>query len=313
MYTFSQRFGAAILVVALGACSQNTIKEGDTATVGESFTAVMSEFSESPALAKGYANALYRAVVLPEPFDIADDFDPEVPLPLATDRPAQPAAGSAAYIERIQPSVHRVAGLDPQMVVDLYVSQDSGALSRQEGWIRHWQAQSRIRARNSQQEVERRRGLLDRFRPIRPTYFWDRGRPYLKLTMFNPLDVPLDRVALDVDLYDPKSPDRLGTASVQGILTTALQPGSEATLTIDLSQYEGLNRPQFRALPDAYRLRIAFRNAWSAQTSLIDQDTSEDKSQKLRNEAVADLAIRIRSARENLTQYRVLFDKGSRS
>jgi hypothetical protein len=313
MHTRSLRFGLLILACALTACSQNTIEEGDAETVSKSFKAVVSEFSDKPVLAKGYANALYRSLVLPEALTIADDFDPERALPLATDRPDQPAAGSAAYIERIRTQIHRVAGFDPQMVVDLYVVQDSSLLSRQEAWIRHWQAQARIRARNSVQESERRRGLLDRFRPIRPTYYWDRGRPYLKLTMFNPLDVPLDRVALDVDLYDPKSPDRLGTASVQGLLTTALQPGSEATVTIDLSPYEGLNRPQFRALPDAYRLRIAFRNAWSGQTSLIDQDSSEDKVQKLRNEAVADLATRIRLARENLTQYRVLFDKGSRS
>lgn len=309
----SFRAGLALVLLTLAGCSQNTLEEGDAEAVTHSFNAVVAGFSQQPALAKGYANAVYRAVILPEPREIGDDFDPSVPLPLATDRAPQPAAGSPDFIAQIQPRIHRVAGLDPQTIVDLYVAQDSGYLSRQETWIRHWQAQARIRARNMQQEMERRRGLLDRFRPVRPAYYWERGRPYLKVTMFNPLDVPLDRVAMDVDLYDPKSPDRLGTSPVQGLLTTPLQPGSEATMTIDLSQYEGLNRPQFRALPEAYRLRIAFRNAWSGQTSLIDQDTSEDKVQKRRNEAVAELSSRIRSARENLTQYRVLFDKDSRS
>ncbi len=302
-----------VLVAGLTACSPDTLEEGDAETVATSFKAIVSGLSDRPVLAKGYVNALYRSVIAPEPRDIPDDFDPAVPLPVATDRGVEPEPGSPAYIAAIRPHIHRVSGFDPHMIVDLYVAQDSAVLSRQEAWIRRWQAQARIRSRNSIQESERRRGLLDRFRSIRPSYFWDRGRPYLKLTMFNPLDVPLDRIALDVDLYDPKSPDRLGTASVQGVLTTALQPGSEATINIDLSAYEGLNRPQFRALPDAYRLRLAFRNAWSGQTSLIDQDTSEDKTLKLRNEAIADLASRIRLARENLTQYRVIFDKGSRS
>lgn len=307
------RVGAVLSLLFLAGCSDSTIVEGDAEAVKNSFQSVMGGFSEEPKLAKGFANSLYRAVAVPQFKEIPDDFDPTTPLPLWTDRPNQPAPGSKEYIDLVQANAHRVAGLDPQMVVDLYVSQDSALLSRQETWIRHWQAQARIRARNSMQEVERRRGLIEKFRAIRPTYFWDRGRPYLKMTLFNPLDVPIDRISIDVDLSDPKSPDRLGTASVQGVMQTPLQPQAEATMTIDLSQYEGLNRPQFRSIPDAYRVKMAFRNVWSGPTSVIDQDTSEDKTQKDRNEAIADLYHRIRLARENLSQYRVLFDKGGRS
>lgn len=272
---------------------------------------MIAGFSDDPRLVSGYVNALYRAVSVPEFVEIPENFDPDVPLKLATDRPAQPDVTSPEYAQKVIASIHRVAGMDPQMVVDLYVSQDSGLLGRQEAWIRRWMAETRIKSRNSAQEIERRRGLLDRFRPVRPTYFWDRNHPFLKMTVFNPLDVPLDRVAFDMDLFDPRSPNRLGTASVQGVMTTPLQPGSEVTMTIDLAQYESLSRPQFRQMPEAYQLRIAFRNAWSGAQSLIDVDSSDDRLTKLRMDAVSDLSTRIRAARENLSRYRVLFDKGS--
>lgn len=300
-----------ILLLALGGCGQSSISEGDAQSVSADIRQIVGRFSDDPRLVSGYVNALYRAVSVPEFVEVPENFDPETPLHLATDRPPQPPVGSSEYTEQVVAGIHRISGMTPQMIVDLYVSQDSSLLGRQEAWIRRWMAETRIRSRNTAQEMERRRGLLDRFRAIRPSYFWDRGRPFLKMTVFNPLDVPLDRVAFDMDLYDQRAPDRMGTASVQGTMNTPLQPGAEVTLTIDLGQYDGLNRPQFRQLPEAYGLRIKFRNAWSGTQSLIDVDSFDDRTQKLRIDAISDLSMRIRAARENLSRYRVLFDKES--
>jgi hypothetical protein len=300
-----------ILLLALGACGQSSISEGDPQSISDDIQHVITGFDGDQRLVSGYVNALYRAVAVPEFVEIPENFSVDVPIPLATDRPAQPAVASTAYVEKVVAGIHRISGMTPQMIVDLYVSQDSGLLGRQEAWIRRWMAETRIKTRNSVQEIERRRGLLDRFRAIRPSYFWDKGHPFLKMTVFNPLDVPLDRIAFDMDLFDQHSPERMGTASVQGSMTTPLQPGSEVTLTIDLTQYDGLNRPQFRQLPEAYGLRIKFRNAWSGAQSLIDVDSFDDRAMKLRVDAITDLSMRIRAARENLSRYRVLFDKES--
>lgn len=298
---------AAIVSAFLAGCGDATIVAGDEATVKSSFESAVESLHKSKTQQQGFPLALLRAVTPVEYAAPRDDFDPEVELKLATDRGALPVDGSAEYVSAVQRNAHRVDGMSPPSIVDMYVSQDGAVLSRQEQWARNWQARTRIRSKNEVEEAARRRVLLGRFKAIKPAYWWEGGRPYLKFFMHNPLDVALDRVAVDFDLFDPTGNQMLGSSRVEGVLRTSLQPGVEGTVLIDLSKYEALARPQFRNLGETLQVQLAFRNAWSQERSLIDREAADDELTRKRNQAVINLLARIQVAKANLSKFRVAF------
>lgn len=298
---------AALLSGFLGGCGDATIVAGDEASVRSSYENVVSSLHKNKTQQQGFPLALLRAVTPIEYAPPRDDFDPDVELKLSTDRGVLPAEGSAEYVSAVQRNAHRVDGMSPPSIVDVYVSQDGALLSRQEQWARNWQARTRIRSKNEVEEASRRRVLLGRFKAIKPAYWWEGGRPYLKFFMHNPLDVALDRVAIDFDLFDPTGNQMLGSSRVEGVLRTSLQPGVEGTVLIDLSRYEALARPQFRNLGETLQVQLAFRNAWSQDRSLIDRESVDDDVARKRNQAVINLLARIQVAKANLSKFRVAF------
>ena len=298
---------AAIVSAFLAGCGDATIVAGDEATVRSSYESAVESLHKSKTQQQGFPLALLRAVMPVEYAAPRDDFDPEIELKLAIDRGSLPVEGSVEYVAAVQRGAHRVDGMSPPSIVDMYVSQDGAILSRQEQWARNWQARTRIRSKNEVEEAARRRVLLGRFKAIKPAYWWEGGRPYLKFFMHNPLDVALDRVAVDFDLFDPTGNQMLGSSRVEGVLRTSLQPGVEGTVLIDLSKYEALARPQFRNLGDTLQVQLAFRNAWSLDRSLIDREAADDELTRKRNQAVISLLARIQVAKANLSKFRVAF------
>lgn len=298
---------ASILSVFLAGCGDSTIVAGDEATVKSSYEDVLASLQKSKTQQQGFPLALLRAVTPVEYAAPRDDFNPDIELKLATDRGVLPPEGSSEYVSAVQRNAHRVDGMSPPSIVDMYVSQDGALLSRQEQWARNWQARTRIRSKNEVEEAARRRVLLGRFKAIKPAYWWEGGRPYLKFFMHNPLDVALDRVAVDFDLFDPTGNQMLGSSRVEGVLRTSLQPGVEGTVLIDVSKYEALSRPQFRNLGETLQVQLAFRNAWSQDQSLIDREAADDELTRKRNQAVINLLARIQVAKANLSKFRVAF------
>lgn len=303
------KFAAVILFplcVALAGCSQPTIPDGDLAEVEGGYTRMVQSLGEG-AKGKGFEMALYRAVSPTEFVEPGDAFETIEPLKLATDRGEMPAPGSPAYLKVIQEHAPLIAGMDADVIVDKYVSHDSAVLNKQEAWARRWQTRNRLKTRNDGDEVERRRRLLRGFSAQQASYSWEGGRPLLKFLMRNPLDVPLDRIELDFDLFDAQGQGRVGSARVQGILGTALQPEAVASVQIDLSQYEHVARREFRNIGETLNVQLAFRNAWSKERSLIFADPLSDQDFTSRNALVVDLLRRIETAKENLSKYRIMF------
>ncbi|PZR95214.1 MAG: hypothetical protein DI537_05360 [Stutzerimonas stutzeri] len=298
---------ASFVSLFISGCGDPTIDAGDEATVRSSYERVVASLHKSKVQQQGFPLALLRAVSPAEYTPPRDDFDPASELRLATDRGILPAEGTDEYVAAVQRHAHRVDGMAPPSIVDVYVSQDGALLSRQEQWARNWQARTRIRSKNELEEAARRRALLGRFKAIKPAYWWEGGRPFLKFFMHNPLDVALDRVAVDFDLFDPSGNQMLGSARVEGVLRTALQPGVEGTVLIELSRYETLARPQFRNLGETLQVQLAFRNAWSQERSLIDRESADDDLTRKRNQAVINLLARIQVAKANLSKFRVAF------
>lgn len=298
---------AAALAGILTACGDPTIVAGDETSVRESYEGALSSLEQNRAQYQGFPLALYRAVAPVEYSPPADDFDPTSELKLATDRGAHPEPGSAEFFSAIQRNAHRVDGMMPASIVDVYVSQDGAVLTRQEQWARNWQARTRIRAKNDHEEAGRRRVLLSRFKAIKPVYWWENGRPFLKFYMHNPLDIALDRVSMDFDLFDPAGSQMLGSARIEGALRTPLQPGVEGTVLINLAQYEGVSQPQLRNLGETLQVQLAFRNAWFQDRSLIDRQVADDELTKKRNDAIINLLARIQVAKANLSKFRVAF------
>lgn len=298
---------SAVIAVILAGCGDATIVAGDDEAVRQSFETAVNSLHKNKTQQQGFPLALYRAVSPAEYVTPRDNFDPSVELRLATDRGSMPQDGSAEYITAIQRNAHKVDGMLPASIVDMYVSQDGALLARQEQWARNWQARTRIKSKNEVEESARRRMLLGRFKAIKPAYWWEGGRPYLKFFMHNPLDVALDRVAVDFDLFDPSGNQMLGSSRIEGVLRTPLQPGVEGTVLVDLSRYEALSRPQFRNLGETLQVQLAFRNAWSQDLSLIDREAADDELTRKRNEAVIGLLARIQVARANLSKFRVAF------
>jgi hypothetical protein len=299
--------GAAGIALSLTACGDPTIVQGDATAVKESYEGALASLEKNRSQHQGFPLALYRAVSPVEYASPRDDFDPTVELKLATERSEQPKPGGEEFILALQRNAHRVEGMMPASIVDMYVSQDGAILARQEQWARNWQARTRIRAKNDHEEASRRKVLLGRFKAIRPIYWWENGRPFLKFFIHNPLDVALDRVSMDLDLFDPAGNQVMGSARVEGILRTPLQPGVEGTVQINLAQYEQVSRPEHRNLGEALQVQLAFRNAWSQDRSLIDREAADDELTKKRNDAVINLLARIQVAKSNLSKFRVAF------
>ncbi|MPR05637.1 hypothetical protein [Microvirga tunisiensis] len=302
-------FAAAVFVAG---CSQNSIEPGDVQAVRDSYEDVVSSLSDNPGQVRGFSLALYRIAVPGKFPEISDDFDPSKPLPVAVDRGAMPAIGTDTFFEAIVQAAPKVAGMTPATIVNKYVSEDSMLLSRQEAWVRDWQVRNRIRVRNERQEAERRQQLLSQFHPIRPSYSWWQSKPVLRFSIFNPLDVPLTKVGIDLDLFDANG-QALASGFVEGALQTPLQPGTETTAAFDLSRYEAFSRRGLQSVVGGFQVVLKVKNVWSGQKSLIDTNSNVDAVVEARQNAVIDLLSKIREARENLSKFRITFDEGKTS
>ncbi|GHE73840.1 hypothetical protein GCM10019059_36710 [Camelimonas fluminis] len=295
------------VIAVLAACSPPTITGGDIAAIKSGYGEMIESLSDNTARQKGFELALYRAVTPVEFVAPPDNFDGREPLKLAVLRADMPAPGSDAYFEVVSRNAGQIAGMDAATIVDKYVSQDGALLSKQEQWARGWQTRRRIKSRNDAEEVQRRRRLLAQFSARQAAYSWEGGKPVLKFTMRNPLDIPLDRIEVDLDLFDPGGQKRVGSARVQGVLRTALQPEAVASVQIDLSQYEQVARRELRNFAETLNVQLVFRNAWSREKSLIFAEHVTDKEFNDQNSAVIDLLSEIQLAKQNLSKFRITF------
>lgn len=299
----------APILFGLVACSEPRIENGELADVLANYEAMSAVYRDNPPKQRAFQMALFRAVSPVEFAPPSDDFDLKKALPVATSRERMPEPGSDTYAAVIHANADSVAGMSGRTIVEKYVSQDSAVLRRQEEWARGWQTRNRIKSRNDGNEASRRASLLARFTAQQASYVWESGKPFLKFTMRNPLDVPLDRIEIDLDLFDPAGQRRLASGKIQGVLRTPLQPEAMTQVRIDLSQYKQLASPQLRNFGNSLHPQVAYRNAWTKDKSLIFAEALSNEEFDARNLIVLNLLQSINESKKNLSGYRIMFSE----
>lgn len=260
--------------------------------------------------ADSFLRAVYR---LTNPVSFSpppDRFETTGPLPVVTDRD-EPELGGAEFMAKIwNGDRDRLRGLSPTMVVARYTGEDRRALDEQQGWIRGWRQRYRQESERASFDEEHRKSLLKRLVVSDAQYEWVRGGesyPVISFNFFNPLDVALSTLNLVIDVVDGGG-RVVASGRVGHSPEYPLAAGVRTRVTIPVSSVPGLSGEELSRVRGRIGAKVAIENVLVDGLDPLVPVRKRDPQGDLRRERmVADLEVRIRTARENLMRYRVLF------
>lgn len=258
-----------------------------------------------------FLRAAWR-MVHPARFDaLPYDFSLSKELAVAIERDGEPQLASEAWWASLGKDGAPLAGMSPEMVVAVYVNQDQRVANTQGQWIRDWKVTDRESRQSSGFEGDRRRNLLQAVAPRRASYEWIQARggkrPYLRIAVFNGLDVAVVGLMLSVDLIDDKG-RAVASSQLRHDPTFAIAPKVEAILTIDVGADSALGDRVFQDVAQVLRLGVKVDNVVGADGQALVPPVATDLAASARRTAmIASLETRLRAARDNLIVFRTLF------
>lgn len=267
------------------------------------------------AKALAFLRAAWR-MVHPARFDaLPYEFDTSKELVVAVERSGEPKLDTPEWWASLGTDGAALAGMSPETVVSVYVNQDQRVANLQGQWVRDWKVTDRQTRRSSSFDGERRRALLGEVSARRASYEWIQSpngrRPYLRIAMFNGLDVNVVGLMLLVDLIDDKG-RAVASARLRHDPTFAIQPKVEAILTIDLGPNSPLANPIFQDVATRLRVGIRVENVVNAKGDMLVPRIAMDEAASTRRAAmIASLETRLRGARDNLLVFRQLFGENA--
>lgn len=296
------------LALLLNGCGDEAVQGGSDFV--ESIERMAEELRDaSPMMRRAFELAVVRLAVEPVKVEERDGFPPDAEIALANSRPELPAPGTAEFARALSGVADRLAGLSPETIVAIHVSAEAARLDRQEAWARRWQRRFEIDRRRESSELARRRRLLERFSPREPRYSWVEGRPWLRLRMFNAIELPITRVVLGVDLFTERGA-LLATGEVDHTFRTPLARGSEATVSIDLSGAKPFDDRRFEAVVGEVSAEVVLMDVWADGVSMMREENAQGLEVEVRARRISSLLERIGEERANLARFRaVLADR----
>jgi hypothetical protein len=301
----------AVLAASLAGCSSEDFDRSSYERFSRQFVDKVKLLeSERPGRGRAYAIAVLRLGLPPSQDLPSEDFDPQSILKVVTERSGEPPYGSDAFLRAVfEKSLPVIEGLGDAAVVDRFVAIDLQALNREDEWAKGYHARAEVRLRSAKFEKERRESLLMRVLPRNASYSWSEAgvrKPFVRFTLFNPLDQVITSIDLLIDLYDANG----------GVLTSTrtsyefpnpLAPATEGVFALDVSTVAGFNDKRFMDLRDPLKVGVKVVDVYiSNHLSVLGKDVEVDRVYA-REKEVKILISRIADAKGNLAKFRRVF------